>query len=44
MVANDTRSLEESLAGSEHGHPAKEHKESFQTAAGAGLGITVHAG
>ena len=32
------------LAGSEQGHPAKEHQEAFQTAALAGLGITVHAG
>ena len=32
------------LAGSEQGYPAKEHQEAFQTAASAGLGITVHAG
>ena len=32
------------LAGAEHGHPAKEHREAFLAVAGAELGVTVHAG
>jgi adenosine deaminase len=32
------------LAGAEHGHPPMEHRDAFQIAADANLGITVHAG
>jgi adenosine deaminase len=32
------------LAGAEHGHPPMEHREAFQIAADANLGVTVHAG
>jgi len=32
------------LAGSEHGHPAKDHAEAFAFAAGHGLNCTCHAG
>lgn len=32
------------LAGPEHGHPARDHRELFERAARHGLGVTVHAG
>ena len=32
------------LAGAEHGHPASEHRDAFEAAARAKLGVTVHAG